>query len=87
MADEAIKEAGKDANKELRSAEMKQLFVQIQDQQRRLGWNDAKLCEFATQTLVALDPYKKLKITTVDFLGRLRVVQLQALHKAISAAR
>ena len=72
--------------KDYRSAAMRQLFEQIVAEQKRLGWSDARLCEFATQTLGPRDPYKKLKITAVDFIGRLRVPQLTELAKAITAA-
>jgi len=73
--------------KQLISPEMKQLYAQIQEQQKRLGWNDAKLCEFATQLLGPADPYKKLKIGTVAFLQRLRVGLLQPLLAALKKAR
>lgn len=73
--------------KELISPEMKQLFVLIQDQQKRLGWDEAKLCVFATQALGPTDPYKKLKITTEAFIRRLRVPQLQTLLAALQKAR
>ena len=71
---------------DLRSPAMKALFLKVQEQQRRLGWNDAKLCEFATATLQPLDPYRKFKATAVDFLGRLRVGQLEPLLKALEKA-
>lgn len=75
------------ASKELRSADMKALFTRVQEQQRRLGYSDARLCEFATQTLHPLDPYKRFKATSVEFLTRLRVPLLQQLLKALEAAR
>jgi hypothetical protein len=65
--------------KDLRNPAMKQLFVKVQEEQRRLGWSDTKLCEFATTTLAALDPYKRFKATTVEFLARLKPEPLGAL--------
>jgi hypothetical protein len=73
--------------KQLISPEMKQLYAQIQEQQKRLGWSDAKLCEFATQLLGPADPYKKLKIGTIEFLQRLRVGLLEPLLAAVKKAR
>jgi len=73
--------------KDLRSAAMKELFARVQEQQRRLAFSDAKLCDFATETLKALDPYHRFKATTVDFLSRLRVLQLQQLLKALEKVR
>ncbi len=75
------------APKELISPAMKELFAAIVEQQKRLGWTDAKLCEFATATLGPADPYKKLKITTIEFLRRLRVGRMQLLLTALRAAR
>jgi hypothetical protein len=74
------------ASSDLRSPAMKELFAKVQEQQRRLTWSDAKLCEFATATLQPLDPYHKFKATAVEFLGRLRVGQLQPLLKALEKA-
>jgi ABC-type transporter MlaC component len=73
--------------KELISPAMKHLFAQVQEQQKRLQWDDAKLCAFATQVLGPADPYKKLKIGTVDFLRRLRVGRLELLLGALSKER
>ncbi len=75
------------AQKQLISPAMKELFAQIQEQQKRLAWSDAKLCEFATQTLGLLDPYKKLKVASVAFLQRLRVGPLGVLLSALRTAR
>lgn len=75
------------APKQLISPAMTALFASLVEQQKRLGWNDAKLCEFATQTLGPLDPYKKLKITTIAFIRRLRVTRLSALLAALQKAR
>lgn len=75
------------APKELISPEMKALFAEVAAEQQRLAWSDAKLCEFATATLGPADPYKKLKITTVEFLRRLRVGRLHLLLGALRAAR
>ena len=68
------------------SLAMKQLFVLIQDQQKRLGWSETKLSEFANQVLGPTDPYKKLKITTTSFISRLRVPLLQTLLAALQKA-
>ncbi|MBM4015151.1 MAG: hypothetical protein FJ293_09350 [Planctomycetes bacterium] len=73
--------------KELISPAMKQLAILIEDEQKRLGWDEAKLCAFATQLLGAADPYKKLKITTFSFIRRLRVPRLEALLAALRKAR
>jgi hypothetical protein len=75
------------APKELRNPKMKALFASVQEQQKRLGWSDAKLCEFATQTLGPLEPYKRLKVTTVEFLARLKPLWLEALVAAMGKAR
>ncbi len=71
---------------DLRSPAMKDLFTKVQEQQRRLNWSDARLCEFATATLQPLDPYHKFKATAVEFLARLRIGQLQPLLKALEKA-
>jgi hypothetical protein len=47
---------------------MKELFARVQEQQRASSGTDAKLCEFATETLKPLDPYRKFKATTLDFV-------------------
>jgi hypothetical protein len=73
--------------KQLISPAMKELYAQVQEQQKRLGWNDAKLCEFATQLLGPADPYKKLKIGTIEFLQRLRVGLLEPLLEALKKSR
>lgn len=74
------------APKQLVSPAMKSLYEQVVAEQRRLGWNDAKLCEFATATLGPSDPYKRLKITTLEFLQRLRVPLLERLLAALRGA-
>jgi hypothetical protein len=73
--------------KDLISPEMKQLAVLVEDQQKRLGWDEAKLCAFATALLGPTDPYKKLKITTLSFIRRLRVPRLKALLAALQRER
>ncbi len=73
--------------KELISPEMRQLAVLIEDQQKRLGWDEPKLCAFATQLLGPTDPYKKLKITSLSFIRRLRVPRLTLLLAELSKAR
>jgi hypothetical protein len=75
------------AAEDLRSPAMKELFARVQEQQRRLQWNDAKLCEFATETLKPLDPYRKFKATTLEFVSRLRIGQLKPLLKALETAK
>lgn len=92
MAEESTKTATPAATpaataKELISPAMKALFAEVAAEQKRLAWSDAKLCEFATATLGPADPYKKLKITTVEFLRRLRVGRLHLLLGALRAAR
>lgn len=72
--------------KDLRSPSMKELFAKVQAQQRRLGWSDAKLCEFATTTLAAADPYHRFKATSVEFLGRLKPGPLGRLLAALEKA-
>ena len=72
--------------KDLRTAAMKELFARVQEQQRRLGFSDAKLCEFATTTLAATDPYHRFKATSVEFLGRLKPGPLQKLLAALEKA-
>jgi hypothetical protein len=69
--------------KDLRNPLMKELFAKVQAQQRRLNWNDAKLCDFATTTLAAADPYHRFKATAVEFLGRLKPGPLQKLLAAM----
>lgn len=76
----------KDPTKDLRTPVMKELFVKAQAQQRRLGWNDAKLCEFATTTLAAADPYHRFKATSVEFLSRLKPGPLGKLVAALEKA-
>ncbi len=73
--------------KELRNPAMRSLFAKVQEQQRRLGWSEAKLCEFATAALGALDPYKRFKATTAEFLARLRPVPLEQLLAALVKQR
>jgi hypothetical protein len=79
--------AGAAASKDLRNPAMKSLYAQVVSQQKRLGWSDAKLCEFATQTLGPTDPYGRLKVTTVEFLSRLRPTLLAKLVEALEKAR
>lgn len=75
------------AQRDLRSPAMRQLVEQITAQQRRLAWNDSKLCEFATQVLAPRDPYRRLKVSSTEFLGRLRVPHLTVLRDALTSAR
>jgi hypothetical protein len=75
------------STKDLRNPRMKDLFARTIEQQKRLGWSDAKLCEFATQTLGPTDPYGRLKVTTVEFLSRLRPTLLEQLVAALEKAR
>ena len=75
------------AAKELRNPAMKALFAEIVGHQKRLGWSDAKLCEFATQTLGPTDPYGRLKVTTVEFLSRVRPTLLAKLAEALAKTR
>src|SRR6185295_7836187 len=86
MVNPAAVPAADPANKDLRSTAMKELFARVVEQQRRLGFSDARLCEFATETLKPLDPYRKFKATSVDFLSRLRVLQMKQLLKALEKA-
>ena len=74
------------AAKDLRSPQMKQLYQKIQEQQKRLGYSDVQLCEFATKTLAPLDPYKKFKATTPGFLARLKPGLLQHLLAALESS-
>lgn len=73
--------------KDFRSDEMRRLFARIQGEQKRLGWSDAKLAEFANQVLAPTDPYKKVQITTVDLISRLRARFLTILLEALAKAR
>ena len=72
---------------DVRSPEMKQLFQKIQAEQKRLGWSDAQLAEFANKTVGPTDPYGRLKVTTVEFLSRIRPNLLAKLVEALAKAR
>jgi hypothetical protein len=72
--------------KDLRTAAMKELFARVQEQQRRLHFTDAKLCEFATTTLTAADPYHRFKATSLEFIGRLKTGPLKKLLSALEKA-
>ena len=72
--------------RDMRTEVIKGLFAQIQAEQRRLGWSDAKLVEFANATLGPLDAYKRLKVTTLEFLSRIRPTLLETLLAAMKKA-
>ena len=72
---------------EVRSPEMKQLFQKIQGEQKRLGWSDAQLVEFANKIAGPTDPYGRLKITTVEFLSRLRPELLRKVAETLAKQR
>jgi len=72
-----------ETTKDLRTAPMKELFAKVQEQQRRLNFTDAKLCEFATTTLAAADPYHRFKATSLEFIGRLKTGPLKKLLSAL----
>ncbi len=52
-------------------AAAKAFFERVQARQKHLSWSDEQLVKFANDKLAPLDPYKRLKITTLDFLSRL----------------
>jgi len=72
--------------RDMRTEVIKGLFAQVQAEQRRLGWSDAKLVEFANATLGPLDAYKRLKVTTLEFLSRIRPTLLETLLAAMKKA-
>jgi hypothetical protein len=72
------------AAKDLSNPLMKELGAKIEAEQKRLGFSDAKLCEFATETLKPRDPYRKLTITSAAFLMRLRPTVLETLLAALT---
>jgi len=73
--------------KDPRDPAMREHFARVQSEQRRLGWDDAKLCEFATKALATSDPYGRLKVTTIDFASRLRPTLLKSLAAALAKER
>jgi hypothetical protein len=72
---------------DVKTPAMKELFARVQAEQRRLGWSDAKLCEFATRTLQARDPYKRFQCASLEFLSRLRPVPMRALLEELGKQR
>jgi hypothetical protein len=87
MAEPAKPAAPAAAPADVRSPEMKQRFQKILVEQKRLGWSDAQLCEFATKTVGPTDPYGRLKVTTVEFLSRLRPELLNQTLAALEKQR